>query len=41
MQNGSNYLATVSNYTFQQIIHHYYDYASYNYPNVGIVQILL
>lgn len=37
-QNGSNRLAK-NGYTWQEILHYYYDNAHYNYPNVGIVKI--
>lgn len=38
-QYGSNYLATELGYTWQEILHYYYDNSAYNNPNVGIVSI--
>lgn len=38
-QYGSNYLAEEMNYDWKEILHFYYDNATYNYPNLGIVQI--
>lgn len=38
-QNGANYLATEYEYTWDQILHYYYDNSAYNNPNVGIVSI--
>lgn len=37
-QNGSSYLAN-NGYTWEQILHYYYDNSTYNHPNCGIVQI--
>lgn len=39
-QNGANYLANNFGYSWQSILHYYYDNSAYNNPNVGTVQII-
>jgi hypothetical protein len=39
-QNGSNYMANTYGYTWQTIMHFYYDNSAYNNPNVGTIQIM-
>ena len=39
VQSGAQSLAVNSNYTWQQIIHYYFDNSTYNHPDCGIVQI--
>jgi hypothetical protein len=38
-QNGAQYLATHSNYTWKKILHYYYDDSSYNNPNTRTIRI--
>ena len=39
IQSGAQSLATNSNYSWQEIVHYYFDNSTYNHDNCGVVQI--